>query len=89
MAYALSNPLRRIGPQGSGNALFMYVDGDTLATIDAADYFLLDVAKLKVGDVILAVGNDVAGVASVLSRTDAAVDTSNFGGALEAAIDSD
>ena len=89
MAYALSNPIRRIGSQGAGNALWTYVDGDALATIDGADYFVLDVAKLKVGDIIIAVGNAVAGVAAVVSRSATAVDTSNFGGAVEAAIDSD
>ncbi len=87
MAYALSNPVRRVGPQGSGNAVWMYVDGDTLATIDGADYFLLEVDKLKVDDVIIGVGANVAGIAVVLAVSATAIDISNFAG--QTTIDSD
>jgi len=87
MAYELSNPVRRIGPQGSGNSLWMYVDGDALATIDGADYFLLDIDKLKVGDVIIAVGNAVSGIGVVLTNNGTNIDVSNFAG--QATIDSD
>jgi hypothetical protein len=87
MAYELSNPVRRLGPQGAGKAVWFYNDGDTLATIDGADYFLLDVDKLKVGDIIFAVGNAVPGTTVVLTRTATAIDVANFGG--QATIDSD
>ena len=87
MAYALDNPVRRIGPQGAGNSLWLYVDGDALATIDGANYFLLDIDKLNVGDVIIAVGNGVPGITVVLTNTGSAIDVANFGG--QATIDSD
>ena len=87
MAYEASNPIQRIGPQGAGNSVWYYNDGDTLADIDDADYFLLEVDRLKVGDVIIAVGNAVVGIAVVLTNTGTAIDTSNFAG--QATIDSD
>lgn len=87
MTYEASNPIQRIGPQGAGNSLWLYVDGDTLATIDGADYFLLEVNRLKVGDVIIAVGNAVPGITTVLTNTGSAIDVANFGG--QATIDSD
>ncbi len=88
MAYALDNPLRRVGPQNSNSPTFWsYADGDALTAIDAADYFLLDVDKLQVGDFIFAVGNSVAGIAVVASRSATAVDVSNF--TTIGAIDSD
>ena len=87
MAYALDNPIRRIGPQGSGNSLWMYVDGDTLAVIDGLDYFLLEVDKLIVDDVIIGVGNNVAGLAVVLAVSSTSIDISNFAG--QTTIDSD
>ena len=47
MAYALDNPIHRVGPQNSnGPTLWTYADGDALTVIDGADYFLLDVDKL-------------------------------------------
>jgi hypothetical protein len=87
MAYALDNPVRRVGPQTGGNTLWTYVDGDALATIDGSGYFNLDADKLSVGDVILAVGNAVGGIGVVLSNAAGVVDTSNFAG--QATIDSD
>jgi len=87
MAYAVTNPIQRVGPQGAGNTIWYYNDGDTLATIDGADYFLLEVDRMKVGDIVLAVGNAVGGIAIVLTRTATAIDLSNFGG--QTTIDSD
>jgi hypothetical protein len=65
------------GGVGGAKSVWSYVDGDALAAIDASDYFVLEVGRLKVGDVILAVGNSVAGVLVVASNTGTAVDTSN------------
>lgn len=78
MAYEASNPIQRVGPQGSGNSLWMYVDGDTLATIDGEGYFNDESVRLSVDDVIIAVGNNVAGIGVVLSNSSGVVDTSNF-----------
>jgi hypothetical protein len=87
MAYEVTNPIQRVGPQGAGNTIWYYNDGDALATIDGADYFLLEVDRMKVGDIVLAVGNAVGGIAIVLTRSDTAIDLSNFGG--QTTIDSD
>ncbi len=87
MAYEIANPVQRIGPQGSGNSLWMYVDGDTLAVIDGVDYFLLEVDRLKVDDVIIGVGNNVAGFAVVNAVSATSIDVSNF--AAQTTIDSD
>jgi len=87
MAYAVTNPIQRIGPQGYGNTIWYYVDGDALSVIDGADYFVLEVGRMKVGDIVLAVGNAVGGIAIVLTRSDTAIDLSNFAG--QTTIDSD
>lgn len=78
MAYEVTNPIKKVcGGVGGAKSVWSYVDGDTLAQIDAADYFLLEIGRLKVGDIILAVGNSVAGVLVVASNTGSAIDTSN------------
>ena len=87
MAYALSNPIRRVGPQGSGNTIWFYVDGDTLAVIDGLDYFVLEVDKMAVDDIIIAVGNNVGGFAVVNAVSTTSIDVSNF--AAQTTIDSD
>lgn len=87
MAYEASNPIQRLGPQGASNAVWLYVDGDALATIDGAGYFNLESDRLKVNDVIIAVGNSVVGIASVNANSGGTVDTTNFAG--QATIDSD
>ena len=87
MAYALSNPIRRIGPQGAGNTIWYYVDGDTLAVIDGLDYFVLELDKMAVDDIIIAVGNNVGGFAVVNAVSATSIDVSNF--AAQTTIDSD
>ena len=87
MAYALSNPIRRVGPQGSGNTIWFYVDGDALSAIDVVDYFVLEVDKMAVDDVIIAVGNNIAGFAVVNAVSATSIDVSNF--AAQTTIDSD
>lgn len=78
MAYELSNPVRRIGPQNSnGPTLWSYADGDNLADIDAADYFLLDIDKLQVGDFIFIAAGDGYGISVVNANSGTAIDTTN------------
>ena len=52
MAYATSNPIKKISQMGDSNALWYYTDGDAIGTIDDADYFLTDYALLSAGDII-------------------------------------
>ena len=97
MAYELSNPVRRVGPQNSnGSTVWTYVDGDAWATVDGSGYFNDDAAKLQVGDFILGYANSVAGIVVVTSNTrdmeasppvEGVVDTTN--NFLGAAVDSD
>jgi hypothetical protein len=69
-----------LGPQGAGNATWYYKSTDALATIDGSGYFNAEVRKLKVGDIIFADGNNVAGMARVVSNNGSVVDVSNFAG---------
>jgi hypothetical protein len=70
MAYELSNPIRRVGPQNSGGpTIWTYADGDAIATIDGSGYFNLDAGKLQVGDLIYCVGNGVPGLLWVSGNT--------------------
>lgn len=97
MAYELSNPVRRVGPQNdNGPTLWTYADGDNLATIDASGYFNLDAAKLKVGDFLFTKAGNGYGISTVVSNTrdltsdpivEGVVDTSNH--TAIGAIDSD
>jgi hypothetical protein len=52
MAYATSNPIKKISQMGASNSLWYYTDGDAIGTIDNADYFLADYANLTAGDII-------------------------------------
>ena len=53
MAYATSNPIKKISQMGASNSLWYYTDGDAIGTIDNADYFILSYRELKAGDVII------------------------------------
>ncbi len=90
MAYAITNPIQNMGPQGAANHLWFYVDGDALSTIDGASYFDLEADKLQVDDVIIAVGNSVAGI-FVVNAVSAAgvVDVDNAIPLPVAVVDSD
>lgn len=60
MAYALSNPVRRVGPQNdNGPTLWTYKTTDAATTVDDISYFDLSAARLKVGDLIFAWANGV------------------------------
>ena len=43
MAYATSNPIKKISQMGDSNSLWYYTDGDAIGTIDDADYFCLGI----------------------------------------------
>jgi hypothetical protein len=78
MAYALSNPVRRVGPQNSGSpVLWVYADGDNLAAIDASGYFNLSSDSLQVGDFIFIAAADGYGIAVVNANSSGVVDTTN------------
>ncbi len=89
MAYAITNPIQNMGPQGAANHLWFYVDGDALDVIDGVDYFLLEIAKLQVNDVIIAVGNSVIGLFRVNFNDGAVVDLDNAIPLPVAVVDSD
>lgn len=53
MAYATSNPIKKVSQMGESNSLWYYTDGDAIGTIVGADYFLTDYALLTAGDIIM------------------------------------
>lgn len=70
MAYELANPIKKIaGGVGGAPSHWMYEDGDALASIDASGYFNLEAARLKVGDFLFVIGNDVPGITVVDTNT--------------------
>ena len=62
MAYATSNPIKKISQMGASNALWYYTDGDAIGTIDDADYFIADYNNFAVGDIIIVNSGDNAAV---------------------------
>ena len=56
MAYATSNPIKKIAQGGDGNSIWYYVDGDAVGTIVGSGYFNSEYQNLKENDVILCVG---------------------------------
>ncbi len=89
MSYAKTNSIQNIGPQGAANHLWFYVDGDALNVIDGVDYFLLEIDKLQVNDVIIAVGNSVIGLFRVNANNGTTIDLDNAIPLPTAVIDSD
>lgn len=78
MAYAVSNPIHRVGPQNSnGPVVWTYADGDDLADVDASGYFNLEADKLQVGDWILASLADGYGIFVVNANSGGVVDCTN------------
>jgi|TARA_Y100001951_G_C11237565_1_gene238421 hypothetical protein len=53
MAYATSNPIKKVSQMGESNSLWYYNDGDAIGTIVGTDYFLADYEQLTAGDIIL------------------------------------
>ena len=53
MAYALTNPIKKIAQMGDSNAMWYYSDGDAIGTIDDDNYFILSQAELTAGDIII------------------------------------
>ena len=66
MAYATSNPVKKISQMGDTNALWYYTDGDAIGTIDDADYFLADYVNLTAGDIIFVNSGGSNGVVDIL-----------------------
>ena len=66
MAYATSNPIKKISQMGDSNALWYYTDGDAIGTIDDADYFLADYVLLSAGDIIFVNSGGSNGVVDIL-----------------------
>ena len=66
MAYATSNPLKKISQMGDSNSLWYYSDGDAIGTIDDADYFLSATGDLNAGDVIIVNSGGSNGVVDIL-----------------------
>ena len=66
MAYATSNPIKKISQMGDSNSLWHYSDGDAIGTIDDADYFLSATGDLNAGDVIIVNSGGSNGVVDIL-----------------------
>jgi hypothetical protein len=66
MAYATSNPIKKISQMGDSNSLWYYSDGDAIGTIDNADYFLSATDDLNAGDVIIVNSGGSNGVVDIL-----------------------
>tara|TARA_R100001510_G_scaffold11517_1_gene8842 strand:+ start:599 stop:847 length:249 start_codon:yes stop_codon:yes gene_type:complete len=66
MAYATSNPIKKISQMGDSNSLWYYSDGDAIGTIDDADYFLAATGDLNAGDVIIVNSGGSNGVVDIL-----------------------
>jgi hypothetical protein len=66
MAYATSNPLKKISQMGDSNSLWYYSDGDAISLIDDANYFLSATGDLNAGDVIIVNSGGANGVVDIL-----------------------
>ena len=66
MAYATSNPIKKISQMGDSNSLWYNSDGDAIGTIDDADYFLSATGDLNAGDVIIVNSGGSNGVVDIL-----------------------
>ena len=66
MAYATSNPIKKISQMGDSNSLWYYSDGDAITLIDDADYFLSATGDLNAGDVIIVNSGGANGVVDIL-----------------------
>lgn len=66
MAYATSNPIKKISQMGDSNSLWYCSDGDAIGTIDDADYFLSATGDLNAGDVIIVNSGGSNGVVDIL-----------------------
>jgi hypothetical protein len=66
MAYATSNPLKKISQMGDSNSLWYYSDGDAISLIDDADYFLSATGDLNAGDIIIVNSGGANAVVDIL-----------------------
>ena len=75
MAYATSNPIKKISQMGDSNSLWYYSDGDAIGTIDDADYFLAATGDLNAGDVIIVNSGGSNGVVDIVTVSAATAST--------------
>ena len=66
MAYATSNPIKKISQMGDSNSLWYYADGDAISAIDDADYFLSATDDLNAGDIIIVNSGGANAVVDIL-----------------------
>jgi len=71
MAYATTNPVKKISQMGDSNSLWYYTDGDAIGTIDDNEYFLASTGDLNAGDVIIVNSGGSNGVVDILIVTTA------------------
>ena len=69
MAYATSNPVKKISQMGDTNSMWYYNDGDAIGTIYDNEYFLASQADLTAGDVIIVNSGGSNGVVDMLIVT--------------------
>jgi len=92
MAYETSNPPVMLAQAGTGNKMWLYLDGDASTAIDAAGYFTNGYSLgMRAGDVLIAVDNDSSFSAAILfcnaATSDSDVDFTD--GTTVASTDSD
>ena len=71
MAYATTNPVKKISQMGDSNSLWYYTDGDAIGTIDDNEYFLASTGDLNAGDVIIVNSGGSNAVVDILIVTTA------------------
>jgi len=71
MAYATTNPVKKISQMGDSNSLWYYSDGDAIGTIDDNEYFLASTGDLNAGDVIIVNSGGSNAVVDILIVTTA------------------
>jgi len=71
MAYATSNPIKKISQMGDSNSMWYYSDGDAIGTIDDNEYFLASTGDLNAGDVIIVNSGGSNAVVDILIVTTA------------------
>jgi hypothetical protein len=83
MAYVDAN-LHRVAELGNGKSLWCYHTTDAVTNVDDADYFLLAIGKLKVGDIII-VNVYTSAITGAISTSGFVFVNSNTGTAIDTA----
>ena len=67
MAYETANPPFVIGQGANGRKLWLYVDADAVATVDAASYFSNGFSLgMRAGDILISVDEDASPISATL-----------------------